>query len=228
MFVSNGKKKPSIVVTSSEGGDPVTYTAKHILIATGGYPMFPDIDGIKEHTISSNGFFELEELPKKVIILGSGYIAVEIAGILNALGTDTSLVIRQSQVLRGFDDILSDTLGEEMTKQGITLYKETNGVDYIQVDKDSGLKTLKLSNGEIISGYDCVVTAIGRAPLVDPLHLADVGIEQKPSGHIVVNEYSETNVKGVFAVGDVVGNVELTPMVCMKYYKRMCILFFEN
>ena len=209
-FSEGGK---SVIVNPSDGSDPVTYTAKNVLIAVGGYPEFPDGDGIKEHSISSDGFFELEDLPRKAVVVGAGYIAVELAGVLNSLGTDTSLVVRKARALREFDDIIAETLDDEMTKQGIVVHKETNGVKSIVTD-DNGLKTVTLNNGDTISDVDCVLMATGRKPLVEPLNLSGAGVDQKPSGHIIVDEYSATNVDGIFALGDVCGNVELTPMVC--------------
>lgn len=200
-----------VVVTPAEG-DPVTYTAKNILIATGGYPSFPDGEGIREHSISSDGFFELEDLPGKAVVVGAGYIAVELAGVLQALGTDTSLVVRKGMAMREFDDILADTLDFEMQRQGINIFRDTNGVEKIEVDNATGLKTVFLNNGEKIEGVDTVLMATGRSPLVEPLNLSGAGVTQKEGGYIVTNEYSETNVDGVFALGDVCGNIELTPM----------------
>lgn len=207
-FSDGGK---SVIVDPSDGSDPVTYTAKNVLIAVGGYPEFPDGDGIKEHAISSDGFFELEDLPRKAVVVGAGYIAVELAGVLNSLGTDTSLVVRKAKALREFDDIIAETLDDEMAKQGIVVHKETNGVKSIVVD-DNGLKTVTLNNGDVISDVDCVLMATGRKPLVEPLNLSGAGVNQKPSGHIIVDEYSATSADGIFALGDVCGNVELTPM----------------
>jgi len=200
-----------VVVTPDDGGEPVTYSAKNVLIATGGYPTFPDGEGIRENSISSDGFFELEELPGKAVVVGAGYIAVELAGVLQALGTDTSLVVRKGMAMREFDEILSETLDNEMQRQGINIFRDTNGVEKITVD-ESGLKTVTLNNGEVIEGVDTVLMATGRSPLVEPLNLGGAGVEQKDNGYIITNEYSETNVDGIFAVGDVCGNVELTPM----------------
>ena len=201
-----------VIVTPSDGGEPVSYKAKNVLIATGGYPTFPEGEGIREHSISSDGFFELEELPGKAVVVGAGYIAVELAGVLQALGTDTSLVLRKGQALREFDDMLAETLDEEMQRQGINIFRNTEGVQKIEVDSASGLKTVYLNNGEKIDGVDTVLMATGRSPLVEPLNLPGAGVMQKEGGYIAVNEYSETNVEGIFALGDVCGSVELTPM----------------
>jgi len=207
-LIDGGK---GVVVTPDDGSDPVTYKAKNILIATGGYPTFPDGEGIREHSISSDGFFELEELPKKAIVVGAGYIAVELAGVLQALGTDTSLVVRKEKAIREFDEILADTLDDEMQRQGINIVRNTNGVEKIELDGD-GLKKVTLNNGEVIEGVDSVLMATGRSPLVEPLNLPGAGVKQNKRGQIVTDEYSATSADGVFALGDVCGNVELTPM----------------
>ena len=192
-------------------GEVTTYKARHVLIATGGYPTPPAGDGVAEHSINSDGFFELEEMPTKVVVVGAGYIAVELAGVLHALGTETCLVVRKEKAMRNFDDILSDTLDEEMQRQGIKIHRNTNGVGSISIGND-GLKIVTLNNGEIISGVDTVLMAAGRSPLVEPLKLDRAGVEQKKGGYISTNEYSETNVEGIYALGDVCGDVELTPM----------------
>jgi glutathione reductase (NADPH) len=202
-------EKANSVVLSESNGETTTYTAKHILIATGGRPVFPSGEGVKEYAISSDGFFELEDLPQKAVVVGAGYIAVELAGVLQALGTDTKLVVRKEMAMRNFDEIIRTTLDEEMQRQGIEIFRNTNGVDKI-TEKD-GLKTVYLKNGEVIEDVDVVLMAPGREPLVEQLNLSAQGVEQKKGGYIVANEYSETNVNGLYALGDVVGIVELTP-----------------
>ena len=207
---SNSNNATVVTVTDSSG-DEVTFTAKHILIASGGRPVFPPGDGIQEYSISSDGFFELEDLPRKAVVVGAGYIAVELAGVLQALGTDTKLVVRKESALRNFDEMLRTTLDEEMQRQGIEIFRNTNGVERITSTED-GIKTVYLKNGEVIEDVDTVIMAPGREPAVESLNLEGPGVEQKEGGYIVTNEYSETNVNGVYALGDVVGNVELTPM----------------
>jgi len=187
------------------------FTADHILIATGGYPEVPDGEGVEEHSITSDQFFELEDLPYKAVVVGGGYIAVELTGILQALGTDTSLVLRKDRALRDFDTILSETLDEEMQRQGISLYRNTNGVKKIELMSD-GLRKVTLKNGEVIDEVDVVVIASGRRPNIQALDLEVAGIETDERGFIATNDVSETSVSGVYAVGDVCGNVELTPM----------------
>ena len=195
------------------------YRAKHILIATGGYPTIPEGDeSIMKHSISSDEFFELQSLPKRAVIVGAGYIAVELAGILQALGSDTSLVVRKEKALRNFDEILSEALDTEMQRQGINIYRNTMGVGRIELNEKNGLKNVLLNSGEVIKDVDVVIMAAGRRPLVDSLGLQDVGVMQKEGGYIVVDEYQNTNVDNMYAVGDVCAlagrdsNVELTPM----------------
>eukprot|EP00547_Thalassionema_nitzschioides_P009558 CAMPEP_0194224958 /NCGR_PEP_ID=MMETSP0156-20130528/38525_1 /TAXON_ID=33649 /ORGANISM="Thalassionema nitzschioides, Strain L26-B" /LENGTH=506 /DNA_ID=CAMNT_0038956723 /DNA_START=506 /DNA_END=2026 /DNA_ORIENTATION=+ len=202
----------TVEVTSTVDGSIQQLRAKHILIATGGYPVFPEGDGIAEHAISSDGFFELDELPHKAVVVGAGYIAVEIAGILQALGTDTCLAVRKEHALRSFDDLLSQTLDEEMQRQGMHIYRETQGVTKIDYDDSTGLKTVHFRNGDIINEVDTVLIATGRAPNVETLNLPLAGVGQVPKGYVVVDEYSQTTAPGVYALGDVCGKVELTPM----------------
>lgn len=188
------------------------YTANHVLIATGGYPDFPQGEGILEHAISSDGFFELDSLPKRAAVVGAGYIAVELSGVLNALGTETYLCVRKEKAMRNFDDMISDILDVEMEKkQGVHILRNTLGAKQIFLD-ENGKKCIEFLNGDVVRDLDCVIMAVGRAPLVKPLNLEAVGMKQTKRGHIVVNEYSETNVQNVYALGDVCGKVELTPM----------------
>ena len=203
-----------VVVTPDDGssGSSVEYSARHVLIATGGRPVFPDAPGVKEHCISSDGFFDLQELPEKSVVVGAGYIAVELAGVLQSLGSDTSLVLRKERALRDFDELLSSRLDEEMKRNGISVYCNTDGVASVAAN-DDGKKTVHLQNGETIADVDVCIMAIGREPLVEPLNLANAGVELKDETkkYIDVNEFCETSRAGVFALGDVIGEVELTP-----------------
>lgn len=201
-----------VVVTPGDGSTPVTYKATNILIASGGEPSFPEGEGIREHAISSDGFFELEDLPGKAVVVGAGYIAVELAGVLQSLGTDTSLVLRKDKALREFDEILSGTLDIEMRRQGINILRNTNGVQKISIDEETGLKTVTLHNEELIKEVGTVLMATGRSPLVEPLNLSEAGVKQEAGGYILTDEFCATNVDGIFALGDVCGNIELTPM----------------
>lgn len=220
-----------VIVSPTEDGNSSqqTYRAKHILIATGGAPTIPSGHAsIKKHSITSDDFFELQSLPKKVVVVGAGYIAVELAGILQALGSETSLILRKEKMLRNFDEILSEALDVEMQRQGIHIFRNTKGVKRIKHNDSSGLKEVKLNNGQLIKDVDVVIMAAGRSPLVNSLGLHDVGIQQKDGGYIEVNEYSETSVDGVYAVGDVCGNVELTPMAIAAGRRLADRLFSAN
>jgi glutathione reductase (NADPH) len=199
-----------VVFTPNDGGPSKVITAKHILISTGGKPLIPVGKGVQEHAITSDGFFDLDDIPRKAVVVGGGYIAVELAGVLQALGTETKLVVRKQKALRNFDDMLSDTLDEEMIRQGIEIYRNTDGVKAIELNAN-GFKTVYLNNGEMIENVDTVVVATGRIPNVEQLNLSSVGIQQTSNGYIHTNEYCETNVDGIYALGDVVGKVELTP-----------------
>lgn len=203
-----------------DGGEVTTVTAQHVLIATGGYPAVPPGEGIREHAITSDEFFELEELPRRALVVGGGYIAVELAGILQALGTETFLVVRGDKAMREFDDLISDTLDEEMQRQGIEILRGTDGICKIVTDDDAddvtnpySTKTVTLHDGTVIERVDTVLVATGRQPCVERLNLPSIGIAQDPeAGHILIDEFSNTNVNGVYAVGDVCGKVELTPV----------------
>jgi len=189
--------------------DGETYAAKHILIATGGKPTMPaDLDGV-EHCISSNGFFELEEMPSRCLVVGAGYIAVELAGILNALGCETELAVRGDTALRTFDELLATTLDTEMKRQGMTVTSKTT---LAKVENGAGGKTVTATDGRVLGTYDEVILAVGRAPLTGPLDLDAAGVKTGARGYVEVDEYQNTSADGVYAVGDVCGNVELTPM----------------
>lgn len=190
-------------------GDAV-YTADHIMIATGGVPTFPEIPG-KEHIISSDGFFELEALPASCAVIGAGYIAVEMAGILCALGSETSLLVRGDKALRAFDDLVADHLDFEMKRQGMVVVPKTT-LASVTLDETTGLKTLTTTDGRTLGPFECVLAAVGRSPLTAPLALEKAGVSTKANGYISVDEYQATSAAQVYALGDVCGDVELTPM----------------
>jgi len=202
------------VTTDADDGNEkvLTVTAANILIATGGRPQFPPGEGVESLSISSDGFFELETLPKKVVVVGAGYIAVELAGVLNALGSETHLVVRKEYALREFDEMVRTNLDAEMTRQNITIHRNTAGVKSIRIDSnDDALKTVTCHSGEIIEKVDVVIMAIGRTPNVENLNLEAAGVEIGKK-YITVDEYSNTSSTSVYALGDVCGVVELTPM----------------
>ncbi|CAM2879589.1 glutathione-disulfide reductase [Vibrio rarus] len=204
--------------------DGELYTADHILIAVGGRPTIPNIPGA-EYGIDSNGFFELNEQPKRVAVVGAGYIAVEIAGVLSALGTQTDLFVRKASPLRSFDPMIIDTLTEVMAAEGPTLH--THSVPKEVVKEADGSLTLHLENGNT-HNVDQLIWAIGRHPATDAINLNNSGVETNQRGYIKVNEYQETNVSGVYCVGDIMeGGVELTP-VAVKAGRQLSERLFNN
>ncbi len=200
------------------------YTADHIVIATGGRPQIPAIEGA-EHGIDSNGFFELTEQPKRVAVVGAGYIAVELAGVFHALGTDTHLIVRKEKPLRGFDDMLSDTLVEQMAKHGPTLHNHSTPTKVEKLADDSLM--VHLNNGKTIGPVDKLVWAIGREPATDNLNLSAAGVETNEQGYIPTDKYQNTNVSNIYAVGDNTGRAQLTP-VAVAAGRRLSERLFNN
>ena len=203
--------------------DGKRYTADHILIATGGRPLRPDIPGA-EHGIDSDGFFALPALPVRTAVVGAGYIAVELAGVMNALGSETHLFVRQHAPLRNFDPLLSETLVEVMQAEGPTLH--THSVPKSVLKNADGSLTLQLENGESHT-VDCLVWAVGREPYTDHLNLEAAGVRLNPGGYIEVDKYQNTNVPGIYAVGDITGQIELTP-VAVAAGRRLSERLFNN
>lgn len=191
--------------TITVGG--VSYTADHILIAVGGQPDIPNTPGA-EHGITSDGFFDLTEIPKRTVVVGAGYIAVEMAAILHHLGSDVTMLIRKEKVLRTFDQDISDRITKEMEETGIKIMKTTQ---VTQVEKNSSGLTIKTDAGPSIDA-ECLLWAVGRTPNVESLGLSKAGVETTQRGHIIVDPYQNTTQKGVYALGDVAGKFELTPV----------------
>ncbi|GHA13866.1 glutathione-disulfide reductase [Oceanisphaera arctica] len=198
-------------------------TADHILIATGGEPIIPQIPGA-EHGIDSNGFFELNEQPKRVAVVGAGYIAVELAGVMNALGSETHLLVRKHAPLRSFDPLITDTLVEVMATEGPQLH--THSIPKSVEKQADGSLLLNLENDEQLE-VDCLIWAIGRRPLTQSLNLDAAGVEVNERGYIKVDEFQNTSAKGVYAVGDNIGYVELTP-VAVKAGRQLSERLFNN
>lgn len=182
-------------------------SAPNILIATGGRPMVPDIAGA-ELGITSDGFFELEQLPRHVLVVGAGYIATELAGVLNSLGAEVTMLLRKEYLLRGFDAALRETVMEEMQSAGVNILTRFT---LAEVRRDESL-CVTSTDGMQISGFDCLLWAIGRYPNSGELALANAGVETDDDGFIRTDGYQNTNVEGVFAVGDVTGRAALTPV----------------
>ncbi len=187
-------------------GDQV-FSAQRILLATGGYPWKPGIAGA-ELAITSDDFFSLPNQPERAIVVGGGYIAVELAGILHAMGSQTTLLHRGDKVLKNFDVDVSSFLQQEMEKQGMAFQWDAN---IVSIEKTaSGLQVLCSSGATLIA--DCVLFATGRKPATAQLGLEKVAIQCSRSGHVVVDEHFCTSVPSIFAVGDLVGHKELTPV----------------
>jgi glutathione reductase (NADPH) len=185
-------------------------TAETIVIAPGGTPLIPNETENAELGITSDGFFALQEQPKKVAVIGSGYIAVEIAGVLQALGTDTTLISRKDLVLRGFDDMVRETLTDAMIESGI--HKEYHFKVKKLIKADDGTLIIESEDGQHLEGFDEVIWAVGRQTLTEPLALDKVGLEVNGRGFIDVNDYHQTNVPNIYAIGDVTGQAQLTPV----------------
>ncbi|MCF7530976.1 glutathione-disulfide reductase [Pseudomonas petrae] len=184
------------------------FSAERILIATGGWPQIPDIPG-REHAITSNEAFFLKQLPKRVLVVGGGYIAVEFAGIFNGLGADTRLLYRGEMFLRGFDQSVRTHLAEELTKRGLHLDFNTDIELIVKQPDGSLLATLK--DGRQLE-TDSIFYATGRRPMLDNLGLENTLVELNEAGYISVNEGFETREPSILALGDVIGGVQLTPV----------------
>lgn len=183
-------------------------TAGQVVIATGGHPWRPDIPGADLGLVSDD-FFTLERRPDRVAILGSGYVAVEIAGVLAALGAEVHLFMRQDRLLRSFDTMLSEALMTQMRADGLHLH--TLAVPAALESTAAGRRVV-LADGRAIDGFDTVLWAAGRAPAVEGLGLAAAGVAQDVAGYVPVDEWQATNVPGIWAIGDVTGREPLTPV----------------
>ncbi|XP_032774649.1 LOW QUALITY PROTEIN: glutathione reductase, mitochondrial [Rattus rattus] len=226
--------------TFADGPQPMVevngkkFTAPHILIATGGVPTVPHESQIPGASlgITSDGFFQLEDLPSRSVIVGAGYIAVEIAGILSALGSKTSLMIRHDKVLRSFDSLISSNCTEELENAGVEVLKFTQVKEVKKTSSGLELHVVTALPGRkptmtTIPDVDCLLWAIGRDPNSKGLNLNKLGIQTDDKGHILVDEFQNTNVKGVYAVGDVCGKALLTP-VAIAAGRKLAHRLFEG
>ncbi|MCE7894983.1 MAG: glutathione-disulfide reductase, partial [Sorangiineae bacterium PRO1] len=198
--------------------------AEHVLLATGGRPRVPDVPGA-ELGITSDGFFELTALPRRVAIVGAGYIAAELAGMLTSLGAEVTLLLRHEELLRRFDVSLRETLMREMAAQGINVM---SCIHLSRVERSAdGSLSLCSSTGEELSGLDALIWAVGRDPNTEGLGLAAAGVECDAEGHVRVDEWQDTSAEGVHAVGDVTGKWPLTP-VAIAAGRRLADRLFGN
>ena len=188
------------------GDQPLT--ARHVVIATGGQPGIPPVPGA-ELGITSDGFFALEHRPASIAIVGSGYVAVELAGIFQALGTKVTLVIRHDRVLRSFEAMLSDALMEQMRQDGIEIVGHAVPASLRRVSDDLELTT---ADGRVLGPFACVLWAVGRQPAVAGLSLERAGVRQSDGGYVVTDRLQGTSAERVYAIGDVTGRVALTPV----------------
>ncbi|XP_063775524.1 glutathione reductase, mitochondrial [Pseudophryne corroboree] len=210
------------------------YTAPHILIATGGKPSMPSNTEVPGASlgITSDGFFELEDLPRRSVIVGAGYIAVEIAGILSALGSRAALLIRQDKVLRTFDSMISTNCTEELENAGVDVWKyaEVKSVNKTSAGLEINVQCSvpgRKPTVRTIQDVDCLLWAIGRDPNTEGLNLDKLGLDLDEKGHIVVDEFQNTSRKGIYAVGDVCGRALLTP-VAIAAGRRLSHRLFEG
>lgn len=204
--------------------DEDEYQADHILIATGSKASIPDISGA-DFGITSDGFFSLKSKPKRVALIGAGYIAVELAGILHHLGCETHLAFRHEKFLRQYDESLSDTLLEIMTQQGIHTYP-SHTAQSLQRNAN-GTYQINFTEKQVLEDFDCVIWAIGRKANIEPLKLANAGIEIDNHENIIVDEWQNTTIKHIYAIGDVTGRAPLTP-VAIAAGRRLADRLFGN
>jgi glutathione reductase (NADPH) len=183
------------------------FTSQYILIATGGTPSVPDFPG-REHVVTSDSMFDLEPFPRRLVVVGGGYIACEFASIFNGLGAQVTQLYRGEQVLRGFDNDIRHFLAKEMQKSGVDLRLHT---DVTAVAKRSGNLEVTLANGDLLE-TDTIFYATGRVPNVNGLGLALAGVAHRRDGAIEVDSHYRTSVSSIFAVGDVTARVQLTPV----------------
>ncbi|MEO8164474.1 MAG: glutathione-disulfide reductase [Betaproteobacteria bacterium] len=185
-----------------------SYTAEHIVIAAGGRPIVPDLPGA-EFGMTSDGFFDLTEQPKRVAVVGSGYIAVEFAGLLRALGSEVTMAMRRAHFLNSFEAMLRDELMAQMQADGVRMITQTK---IAAVDRTSSGLCVRFEDGLSLEGLDGLIWAIGRHPHTLDLDLQTAGVRTDDEGHIITDAYQCTDAAGIYAIGDITGRIELTPV----------------
>ncbi len=218
---------PNSVEVTLDDGTKAVVNAKKILIATGGHPTAPPAIPGAELGINSDGFFDIATLPKKVALVGAGYIAVEFAGMFNALGVETHLFIRYDTFLRHFDPMIQEGVTKEYERLGIHVHKQSAAT---KVEKDEATGKLTVHYKEagsegVLSDVDHLIWAVGRTPATKDLGLESAGVTLKPNGLVAVDEYQTTAVEHIYALGDVTGEVELTPVAIAAGRKLAARLF---
>ena len=201
--------------------DGERYSAQHIVIATGGQPIVPPVPGA-ELGITSDGFFELREQPKRVAVIGGGYIGVELSGVLRALGSEVTLIAMENRILERFDAMIGEVLENEMRQQGINL--RTSFQVGALVDGAGGINVESI-DGASVDGFDTVIWAVGRRGNTGTLNLEAAGLEASRSGIISVDEFENTRVPGIYAIGDITGKAALTPVAIAAGRKLGARLF---
>ena len=197
----------TVEVTAADGSS-TRHTATNIVIATGGTPSVPEVEG-HELVVTSDDMFDLPDFPRRLVVVGGGYIGCEMASIFHGLGAQTTLLYRGEQILRGFDDEVRAFAADELRKAGVDVRV---GCDVARIEAGTGdTRRVVLANGSVLDA-DVVLYATGRRPNADGLGLSDVGVQQADNGTIVVDEHFATSVPGIFALGDVTGGMELTPV----------------
>jgi len=194
-------------------------TADTIVLSPGGEPLVPKIEGAK-YGITSDGFFELNELPKRVAVVGGGYIGVELAGVLNSLGSEVSLFVRSQKLLNGFDELIQSSLENDYREHGIKIEFGTS------IDKISKDKTLHTNKGDF-SGYEQIIWTVGRDPLTQHLGLENAGVKTDQRGFILTNKFQKTNIGNIYALGDATGRAPLTP-VAIAAGRRLSDRLYNN
>jgi glutathione reductase (NADPH) len=200
--------KASFVDAHTVAVEGAQYHADRIVVATGGQPIVPNISGA-ELGITSDDFFELEERPRRVLVVGSGYVAAELAGVFNALGSETQLVVRKDSIIRSFDSMLGEQLMEVMQKDGVRI--DARVIPSSAEQTDEGL-VLHAEDGRTFGPVDCLLWAVGRSPNVASLELGNAGVQSDDDGFIPTDDLQQTNVENIFALGDVTGRPALTPV----------------
>lgn len=215
-----GARELSVRLTS---GETTLLTSDSIVIATGGRPQRPQLP-LAERGEVSDDFFAWERLPARVAIVGSGYIAVELAGVLSALGTQVTLVLRGKGILRAFDRTITEVLESEMTHAGVLLVPNFDTIRLVEDGTNLGLES---STGQRLAGFERVLWAIGRTPNTRNLGLEEIGVDLDERGHVLVDDVQATNRPGIYAIGDVTGRLELTP-VAIAAGRRLADRLFGN
>ena len=185
------------------------FTADHILIATGGRPTVPNIPGV-ELAITSDDFFNLSEKPSRPLIVGAGYIATELAGVLNSLGSEVTMLLRKDLILRSFDVAVQNIVLNSMKQSEINII--TNNQIKLIEKETNGSFTVLLNSKKKLDGFDSIIFAIGREPLSDKLEIKNTGVDLDEKGYVKVDEWQNTNIPGLYAVGDIAGTQALTPV----------------